>query len=110
MVMGAEELGLAPKITASTLIKKKVCQLGDKFVLAACIHLEVPWENECITEGMAMSIALHEESLNAGLRIPELLVMANLLGWYNLYPVQLVPNDWRTIVASLLDGSPLHGA
>lgn len=49
--MGMEEPSLIPKITASILIEEKVLQLGEKFILAMGIHLEVPEENEQITGG-----------------------------------------------------------
>lgn len=51
MVMGVEEPSLTPEIMAFTLTKKKVCQLGEKFVLTVVICLEVPGENERIIEG-----------------------------------------------------------
>lgn len=92
------ELGLTLEITTSIMVEKKVLQLGEKLVLVTCICLEGPARNERITEEMAMRIALHEESLNAGLKIPMLLAMANLLRWYNLCLAQLVPKAWRAIV------------
>lgn len=45
-----------------------------------------------------MRVALYKESLEVGLEISMLLVMLDLLRWYNLYPGQLVPNTWRAIV------------
>lgn len=79
MVMGEEESSLTVESVASILLEEKVHQLGEKFVLVAGIHLEVPGEDKHITEGMTMRVTLHEELLNAGLRISMLLAMADLL-------------------------------
>lgn len=46
-----------------------------------------------------MRVAFHGESLNARLRIPMLLVMVDLLWWYNLCLAQLIPNAWRAFVS-----------
>lgn len=62
------------------------------------IHLKIPRKSESIIGGIATRVALHEESLEAGLRIPILLAMSDLLQRYNLCPVQLVSNAWRAII------------
>lgn len=92
MIMEAKEPSLTPEIAASILMEEKVCQLGEKFGFMVGIHLEVPRKDEHITEGTMMRVTLHKESLNAGLRIPMVPAMANLLRWYNLCSVQLVSN------------------
>lgn len=84
--MEVEEPGLTPEITASVLTEEKVLQLGEKFILAASICLEVPGKNEQIIGRTVMRVALHEESLNTGLRTSMLLTIADLLRWYNLCP------------------------
>lgn len=48
--MGAEELGLTLETTTSVLMKEKVLKLGEKFILAARIRLDVPGKNEWITD------------------------------------------------------------
>lgn len=70
----------------------EVFQLKEKFVLAIAFRLKVPEKIERITGVTATRVTLHEKSLNAGLTIPMLPAMADLLLWYNLCPVQLVPN------------------
>lgn len=62
------------------------------------IHLEVPKEDECLTEGTVMRVALHKESLKVGLRISMLPTMAKLLQWYWLYLALLIPNTWRATI------------
>lgn len=81
-----EEPGLTPETVVSILTEKRVLQLKEKFILVADICLEVFGKSERIIEGMAMRVAYHEESLNAGLRIPMLPAMVDLLRWYNLCP------------------------
>lgn len=46
VVMEAEEPDLTLETVASTLMKKKVCQLGEKFGFAIDVLLEVPGEDE----------------------------------------------------------------
>lgn len=77
---------MTPKNMASILIEEKVLQLGEKFILTMSIHLEVPKESEHITRGIMMKVTLHEESLNAGLRISMLSIMTDLLRCYNPCP------------------------
>lgn len=57
--------------TASILIGKKVLELEEKVILAVGIHLEVLRKSKRITNGMEMKATFHEESLNAGLKIPK---------------------------------------
>lgn len=68
IVMGAEELDLMPETVVAFLTKKNVCQLEEKFSFMIDILLEVPGEDECITDGMAMRVTLHKESWMRGSR------------------------------------------
>lgn len=70
VVMGAEEPNLMPKTMASSFTEEDVYRLGKKFEFVADAQLEALEGDECITERMVTRVALHEESLNAGLRSP----------------------------------------
>lgn len=83
--MGVEELGLTLETSTSILMKEKVLKLGEKFILATGIRLEVPRKNEHITNRTVTKATFHKESLNARLRILMISIIANLLQWYNLY-------------------------
>lgn len=79
IVMEEEELDLTPVTVTSTLVKEKAHQLEEKFNFMMDNWLEVLDKDEQITDGMAMRVTIHEKSLNARLRIPMLLAMADLL-------------------------------
>lgn len=49
--MVAEEPGLTLETVASILMKEKVNQLGEKFILVASIHLKVLGEDEHLPKG-----------------------------------------------------------
>lgn len=77
-------MDLTPKMVALTLIEEKVRQFGEKFGFVTNVLLEVPREDEWITDRITMRVTIHEGSLNMGLRIPILSVMLNLLWLYHL--------------------------
>lgn len=68
-----------PKIAASILIEENVCWLGKKFGFMADIRLEVPCKDKWVTYRIATRVAIYEEFLNAGLKIPLLPAMVDLL-------------------------------
>lgn len=79
VVMGAEEPDLTLETMASPFMEEDVEWLKKKFDFMVDVRLEVPREDERITEGTTMRVGLHEESLNVRLRIPMLPLMVELL-------------------------------
>lgn len=85
-------MDLVLKTVAFIFTKENVFQLKEKFGFTKGILLELPGEDEWITDRIVTRVALNDESLNARLFDPMLLVMADLLWWYQLCSIQLIPN------------------
>ncbi|GFY91115.1 hypothetical protein Acr_07g0013110 [Actinidia rufa] len=63
---------------------------------------KIPEEGEMILSARPSEVAFYEVSFPAGLRFPIHPNIRKILNHYKVYPAQLSPNAWRSVVCSLV--------
>ncbi|GFZ09274.1 hypothetical protein Acr_20g0010820 [Actinidia rufa] len=62
------------------------------------IQIRLPKANETIASTRPGEVAFYEAAFHAGLHLPIRLIIRRIMYFYNICPVQLVPNAWRSLV------------
>ncbi|GFY87361.1 hypothetical protein Acr_05g0010000 [Actinidia rufa] len=75
--------------------------LRETYSFLSRVQVRLPEEWETITSARPSEVAFYEVSFLAGLRFPIHPTIKLILQFYNIYPAQLVPNAWRSIVCSM---------
>ncbi|GFS38366.1 hypothetical protein Acr_00g0057070 [Actinidia rufa] len=58
----------------------------------------IPKDDETIVFTHPGEVAFYEAAFHVGLRLPIHPMIRRILHFYNIYPTQLVPNVWRSVV------------
>lgn len=90
--MGSMAVEDTPEMIKYVLSEENLERIWEEFKVLISIGLELPSPSERVTMGSVTRVVLYEEAIMAGLRLPLLAVITELLKWYQVYPTQLVPN------------------
>ncbi|GFZ04977.1 hypothetical protein Acr_17g0005490 [Actinidia rufa] len=89
-----------PSIERETNImtKDELDSLIESFSFHSSVQIRLPEEDETIASTHSGEVAFYEAAFRAVLRFPIHPTIRKILYYYNIYPTQLVPNAWRSLV------------
>ena len=62
------------------------------------IQARLPEDNETIVSTRSGKVAFYKAAFHAGLRLPIHSTVKRILNFYNICPIQLSPNAWKSVV------------
>ncbi|GFY95327.1 hypothetical protein Acr_10g0007120 [Actinidia rufa] len=77
-------------------------RLRETYSFLVGIQARIPNEGETILSTRPSEIAFYEAAFSTGLRLPIHPTIRRILNFYNIYPAQLSPNAWRSVVCVLM--------
>ncbi|GFZ16140.1 hypothetical protein Acr_25g0005490 [Actinidia rufa] len=80
----------------------KLDRLRESCSFPAVIQIRLPEADDTIVSTRPGEVAFYEVDFQVGLRLPIHPTMRRILAHYNVCPVQLAPNEWRSMVGTLV--------
>ena len=101
-VVGPEDSWIARSYLSLVVDVEGLEKYRCRFQIPTDVILRILESDEVVCSSKYGDMAFYEADFRAGLRFPLQPLMRELLDHLNLVPAQLVPNAWRTVVASMV--------
>ncbi|GFY96441.1 hypothetical protein Acr_11g0007470 [Actinidia rufa] len=91
---------LASAVEIYTLALTFTLPLSSRACLLALEPIRLPEEGETIMSACLSEVAFYEAAFHASLPLPIHPSIRMILHFYNIYPIQLIPNAWHSVVCA----------